>query len=106
MSNELYKELRNESNFDECIVKAYRDLGVNKAQSKEIGFIVKELTRSLMNRDGIGDDDRFDGYTMAQYMIGAMLTGMAAKDSILEAVSDYKDDVDIELSEDEIVEEN
>ena len=106
MSNELYKELRKESNIDECIVKAYRDLGVNKAQSKEISFIVKELTRSLMNRDGIGDDDRFDGYTMGQYMIGAMLKGMAAKDSIIEAVSDYKDEVDMELSEDEIVEEN
>lgn len=106
MSNEVYKELRNVSNFDDCIVKAYRDLDVNKAQSKEINFIVKELTRSLMNRDGIGDDDKFDGYTMAQYMMGAMVVGMASKDSIMDAISDIKDKVDIELSADEIVEEN
>lgn len=106
MSNELYKELRNVSDFDETIVKAYRDLGVNKAQSKEIHFIVKELTRSLMNRDGIGDDDKFDGYTLGQYMLGAMLVGMATKDSIMDAISDIKDtDVDYELSEDEIVED-
>lgn len=106
MSNEVYKELRNVFNFDDCVVGAYRDLDVNKAQSKEINFIVKELTRSLMNRDGIGDDDRFDGYTLAQYMMGAMVVGMASKDSIMDAISDIKDKVDMELSEDEIVEEN
>lgn len=106
MSNEVYKELRYVSKFDDCIVKAYRDLDVNKAQSKEINFIVKELTRSLMNRDGIGYDDNFDGYTLAQYMMGAMVVGMASKDSIMDAISDIKDKVDMELSEDEIVEEN
>lgn len=106
MSNEVYKELRYVSNFDDCIAKAYLDLDVNNAQSKEVHFIVKELTRSLMNRDGIGDDDKFDGYTLAQYMMGAMVVGMASKDSIMDAISDIKDKVDMELSEDEIVEEN
>ena len=54
----------------------------------------------------IGDDDKFDGYTLAQYMMGAMVVGMASKDSIMDAISDIKDKVDMELSEDEIVEEN
>lgn len=53
----------------------------------------------------IGDDDRFDGYTMAQYMMGAMVVGMASKDSIMDAISDIKDKVDMELSKDELVEE-
>lgn len=106
MSNEVYKELRNIFSFDDCVVGAYRDLDVNNAQSKEINCIVKELTRSLMNRDGLSDDDRFDGYALAQYMIGAMVVGMASKDSIMDAISDIKDKVDMELSEDEIVEEN
>ena len=106
MSNEVYRELRYVSKFDDCIAKAYLDLDVNNAQSKEIHFIVKELTRSLMNRDGIGDDDKFDGYTLAQYMMGAMVVGKESKDSIMDAISDIKDKVDMELSEDEIVEEN
>jgi hypothetical protein len=54
----------------------------------------------------IGDDDNFDGYTLAQYMMGAMVVGMASKDSIMDAISDIEDKVDMELSEDEIVEEN
>lgn len=54
----------------------------------------------------IGDDDKFDGYTLAQYMMGAMVVGMVSKDSIMDAISDIKDKVDMELSEDEIVEEN
>lgn len=39
-------------------------------------------------------------------MMGAMVVGMASKDSIMDAISDIKDKVDMELSEDEIVEEN
>lgn len=51
-------------------------------------------------------DDGKGGYTLAQYMMGAMVVGMASKDSIMDAISDIKDKVDMELSEDEIVEEN
>ena len=56
--------------------------------------------------NGLWGDDRFDGYTLAQYMMGAMVVGMASKDSIMDAISDIEDKVDMELSEDEIVEEN
>ncbi len=107
MSNGIYNELmKHTPDFDECVVKAYKDLEVNKAQSKEIDFIVKELSKLLLWRDNVQDDDKFDGYTVAEYMKGAMVVALASKDSIMDAVASIKDkDEEDKLDVEEVIED-
>lgn len=104
MSN-VYEELRNRDQFDDLVAKAYRDLDVTKAQSKEIDFILKELSWNLLTSDGITEEDKFDGYTVAEYMKGAMAVGLAIRQLVIDDV-EVKLKPDMELSEDKIVEEN
>lgn len=103
MSN-VYEELRNRDRFDDLVAKAYRDLGVTKAQSKEIDFILKELSWNLLTSDGITEEDKFDGYTVAEYMKGAMAVGLAIRQLVIDDV-EVRLKPDIELTEDELVED-
>ena len=103
MSN-VYEELRNRDRFDDLVAKAYRDLDVTKAQSKEIDFILKELSWNLLTSDGITEEDKFDGYTVAEYMKGAMAVGLAIRQLVIDDV-EVKIKPDMELTEDELVEE-
>lgn len=103
MSN-VYEELRNRDRFDDLVAKAYRDLDVTKAQSKEIDFILKELSWNLLTSDGITEEDKFDGYTVAEYMKGAMAVGLAIRQLVIDDV-EVKIKPDMELTEDELVED-
>lgn len=103
MSN-VYEELRNRDRFDDLVGKAYRDLGVTKAQSKEIDFILKELSWNLLTSDGITEEDKFDGYTVAEYMKGAMAVGLAIRQLVIDDV-EVRLKPDMELTEDELVED-
>ncbi len=101
----VFEELRNRDRFDDLVAKAYRDLDVTKAQSKEIDFILKELSWNLLTSDGITEEDKFDGYTVAEYMKGAMAVGLAIRQFVIDDVK-VKLKPDMELTEEEIVEEN
>ena len=103
MSN-IYEELRNRDRFDDLVAKAYRDLDVTKAQSKEIDFILKELSWNLLTSDGITEEDKFDGYTVAEYMKGAMVVGLAIRQLVIDDV-EVKLKPDMELTDDELVED-
>lgn len=102
----VFKELKETRKFDDYVVMAQKEQELDIAESKQVAILVKSLVKKLVNSDGFIDgDEKVDLYELCDFMAGAMLVGMSARDEIIADAKEFVKKYDYVLSEDEIVED-
>lgn len=92
----VFNELKETRKFNDYVVMAQKEQEFDIAESKQVAIIVKSLVKKLVNSDGFIDgDEKVDLYELCDFMAGAMIVGMAARDEIVadakEFVKKYND---------------
>ena len=97
----VFKELKETRKFDDYVVMAQEEQELDIAESKQVAILVKSLVKKLVNSDGFIDgDEKVDLYELCDFMAGAMLVGMAARDEIIADAKEFVKKYDYVLSED------
>lgn len=103
----VFEELKETRNFDAYVAMAQKELDVEVAESKQIYILAKSLVKKLVNSEGfIDSDEKVSLYELCDFMTGAMIVGMAAKDEIKKDAKEFVEKYDMTMSKYEIVEEN
>lgn len=103
--SKVFEELTNTRTFDDYIVMAQNELEVSNEESKQVYIVAKHLVKKLINNEGYMGDDRIDLYSLCDYMLGAMLIGMASKDDIVEDAKEFVKKYNEVITKVEVIEE-
>lgn len=102
----VFNELKETRNFNDYVVMAQKEQDVEVAESKQIAMIVKSLVKKLINSDGFIDGgEKIDLFELCDYMAGAMIVGMAARDEIVADAKEFVKKYNNSIPEVEVIEE-